>query len=132
LMAPFGIYTPLGFLLKLWLERTDDITSEYWAERKDGPTRNKRKRTPWPLVRERTVPTERLPLLGEKYRVLCGKHNGSLQPYSRNSRAEELLLLPSSSSVVLTKLSAPIPNPLFHRKFGSAGTSGSVATNSNH
>jgi hypothetical protein len=29
LMAPFGIYTPLGFLLKLWLERTDDITSEY-------------------------------------------------------------------------------------------------------
>jgi hypothetical protein len=30
-----------------------------------SPPSNKKKQTPWPLVRERTIPTERLPLVGE-------------------------------------------------------------------
>jgi hypothetical protein len=40
-----------------------------------------------------------------KWRVLRGQHSGSLQPYSRISRPEPLLFLPSSSSVILTRLS---------------------------
>jgi hypothetical protein len=60
-----------------------------------------------------------------------------LRPYSRLSRPESLLFLPSSSSVVLTRLSAPpVPDPLLLRKSGSAGnrtrTSGPVARNSDH
>jgi hypothetical protein len=38
--------------------------------------------------------------------VLRGQRDGSLLPYSRLSRPEPLLFLPSSSSVVLTKMSA--------------------------
>jgi hypothetical protein len=44
------------------------------------------------FVRERTIPTERPPLVGEVsanffgYRVLRGQRNGSLRPYSRFSR----------------------------------------------
>jgi hypothetical protein len=59
-----------------------------------------------------------------------------LRPYSRFSRPEPLLCLSSSSSVVLTRLSGPVPNPLLLRKSGSAGnrtrTSGSVAKNPDH
>jgi hypothetical protein len=40
-------------------------------------------------------------------RVLRGQRDGSLQPYSRISRPEPLLSLPSSSSIVFTKLSGP-------------------------
>jgi hypothetical protein len=64
-------------------------------------------------VRDRTVPTELPPLVGELsanfcgYKVPRGQHDGSLRPYSRLSRPEPLLFLPSSSSVVLTKLSGP-------------------------
>jgi hypothetical protein len=36
-----------------------------------------------------------------------GQRDGSLRPYSRISRPEPLLLLPSSSSIVLTTLSGP-------------------------
>jgi hypothetical protein len=48
-------------------------------------------------VRERTVPTEWPPLVGEVsvnlcgYRVLRSQHNGSLQPYSQLCRPEPLL-----------------------------------------
>jgi hypothetical protein len=44
------------------------------------------------LVRERTIPTEQTPLVGEvsanvcRWRVPRGQHNGSLRPYSRISR----------------------------------------------
>jgi hypothetical protein len=79
------------------------------------------------LVRERTIPTERSPLVGEVNAKFLdrGCHVVSvtypLRPYSRFSRPESLLFLPSSSSVVLTRLS-------------SAGNrtwnSGSVARNS--
>jgi hypothetical protein len=39
--------------------------------------------------------------------VSHGQRDGSLRPYSRVSRPEPLLFLPSSSSVVLTRLSGP-------------------------
>jgi hypothetical protein len=94
------------------------------------------------LVCERTIPTERLPLVGEVsanfrgYRVSRGQRDWSLRPYSRLSKPEPLLSLPSSSSVVLTRLSDHVPDPLLLRKSGSAGnltqTSGSVARNSDH
>jgi hypothetical protein len=63
------------------------------------------------LVRDRSIATERPPLVGEGsanfwgWRVLRGKRNGSPWPYSRLSRPEPLLYLPSSSSIVLTRLS---------------------------
>jgi hypothetical protein len=56
-------------------------------------------------VRERTIPTERPPLVGEV------SANGSLWPYSRISRLEPLLFLSSSSSTVLTRLSGPRSRP---------------------
>jgi hypothetical protein len=40
--------------------------------------------------------------------VLSGEHNGSLWPYYRISRPEQILFLPSSSSIVLTRLSGPV------------------------
>jgi hypothetical protein len=52
------------------------------------------------------------------------------------SRPKTLLFLPSSSSIVLTRLSGPVPDPLLLTKSGSAGNrsrdSGSVARNSDH
>jgi hypothetical protein len=62
--------------------------------------------------------------------------DGSLRPYSRFSRPEPLLLIPNSSSIVITRLSGPRSGPLFFRMSGSDGdrtqTSGSVAKNSEH
>jgi hypothetical protein len=56
-----------------------------------------------------------------RYRVLRGKRNGFPRSLSRFSRLEPLLFLPSSSSVVLTRLSGPDPDPLLLRKSGSTG-----------
>jgi hypothetical protein len=56
-------------------------------------------------VHERTIPTERPPLVGEvsanfcRQRVPHCQRDGPLRPYSRLSRLEPLLFLPSSSSV---------------------------------
>jgi hypothetical protein len=65
-----------------------------------------------------------------------GQRDGSLRPYSWLSRLEPLLFLPSSSSIVLTKLSGPVPVPLILIKYGSAEnrtrTSGSIARNSDY
>jgi hypothetical protein len=61
------------------------------------------------LVRERTIPTERPPLVGEVnasfllIEVSRGQADGSLRPYSRIFRPEPLLFLLSSSSVVLNE-----------------------------
>jgi hypothetical protein len=61
-------------------------------------------------VRELTIPTEWPPIAGEVSFNFCGKRvprgecDGFLRPYSRLSRPEPLPFLPSSSSVVLTKL----------------------------
>jgi hypothetical protein len=63
------------------------------------------------LVREGTIPTEPPPLVGKvstnfcRWRVLRGQRDVSLRPYSRVSRPEPQLFLPSSSSFVLTRLS---------------------------
>jgi hypothetical protein len=35
-------------------------------------SQNKPKKTPWPLVRKRTIPTERPPLVGEVSANFCG------------------------------------------------------------
>jgi hypothetical protein len=68
-------------------------------------------------------------------KVPRGQRDGSLRPYFRCSRPVPLFL-PSSSSVVLTMLSRPVSDPLFLRKYGSAGNrtriSGSVSRSSNH
>jgi hypothetical protein len=64
-------------------------------------------------VRERTIPTERLPLVGEVNANFCGsrvsqgQRDGSLRPYSRLSTPERLLFLSGGSSIVLTRLSGP-------------------------
>jgi hypothetical protein len=63
------------------------------------------------IVRKRTIPTERPPFIGEVGANFCGlkvsrgQRNGSSRPYSRFSRPEPLLFLPSSSSIVITRLS---------------------------
>jgi hypothetical protein len=74
------------------------------------------------LACERSIPTERPPLVGEvSANVLrIEERNGSLWPYSRFSRPEPLLILPSSFSVVLTRLSGPVLEPLLLRKSGRA------------
>jgi hypothetical protein len=92
-------------------------------------------------VRERTIPTERQPLVGEVNANFCGQwvprgqRDGSLRPYSRFYRQEKLLFLSSSFSVVLTKLKGPRSRPTTFFS-GSAGNrtraSGSVAKNSDH
>jgi hypothetical protein len=73
-------------------------------------------------VCERTISTERPPLVGEVsanlygYRVSRGRLNGSPRLYSRVSRPEPLLFLSSSSSVVLTRLSGPRSRPTTSQK----------------
>jgi hypothetical protein len=42
-----------------------------------------------------------------------GQRHESLRPYSRLSRPEPLLFLPSSSSVALTRMSGSVPDPVF-------------------
>jgi hypothetical protein len=57
----------------------------------------KKKKNSMVGVRERTIPTERRPLVDEVIanfcgqRVPCGQRDGSLRPYSRFSRQEPLL-----------------------------------------
>jgi hypothetical protein len=73
-------------------------------------------------VRERTIPTERTPRVGEVrtnfwgQRLPRGQRDGSLRPYSRFSRPEPLLFLPSSSSIVLTRLNEPRSRPTTSQK----------------
>jgi hypothetical protein len=63
-------------------------------------------------ARQRTVPRDRC-LLAKlaptfaDWRVPRGQRDGSLRPYLRLSRPESILFLPSSSVVVLTRLSGP-------------------------
>jgi hypothetical protein len=66
-----------------------------------------------------------------------GQRDGSLRPYSRLSGPEPLLFLPSSSSVVLTRLSGPpFQTHYFSENLVAPGiepeTSGSVGINSGH
>jgi hypothetical protein len=74
------------------------------------------------LVRKRTIQTERPLLVGEVsanfcgQRVSLGQRNGSPRPYSRFSRTKPLQFLPSSSSIILTRLSGPRPRPTTSQK----------------
>jgi hypothetical protein len=92
--------------------------------------------TPWPqsvskLYHSSIVGEVSANFCGQK--VSRGQRSGSSRLYSRFSRLEPLLFLPSSSSIVLTRLSDPIPDELLLRKSGRARnrtqTSGSVARN---
>jgi hypothetical protein len=73
-------------------------------------------------VRERTISTERPPLVDEVSanfwgkKVPRGQRDGSLRPYSLLSRPEPLLFLSGSSSVVLTRLSGPRSKPNTYQK----------------
>jgi hypothetical protein len=72
-------------------------------------------------VRERTIPTKRPPLVEVstnfcRWRVPLGQRDRSLWPYSRLSRPDPLLFLPSSSSVVLTRMSGPRSRPTTSQK----------------
>jgi hypothetical protein len=50
------------------------------------------------------------------YGILRGQRDGALWPYSRFSRHDALLFLPSSSSIVLTRLSGPRSRPTTSQK----------------
>jgi hypothetical protein len=73
-------------------------------------------------VRERTIPTERPPRVGEVSANFLQIKGATWsvwripRPYSRLSRPEPLLFLSSSSSLVLTSLSAPCSRPSTARK----------------
>jgi hypothetical protein len=106
------------------------------------PSKLKLTLNPLASFRERTIVTEWPPLFGEVSANLCGnkvsrsQHDWSLLLYLRLSRPEPLLFLPSSSSVVLTRLSGLRSRPTTSQKTGTAGnrtrTSLSVARNSGH
>jgi hypothetical protein len=65
-------------------------------------------------VRERT-PSDRS-LSVKLVPTSRGQHNGSLRPYSRISRLQPLLFLPSRCSIVLTRLSGPRSRPTTSQK----------------
>jgi hypothetical protein len=68
-----------------------------------------------------------------RQRVPRGQRDRSLQPYFEISRLELLLSLPSSSSIVLTRLSGPRSRPNTSQKISSrTQTSRSVARNSDN
>jgi hypothetical protein len=66
--------------------------------------------------------SERQPLIDEVSANFCGQRvshgqrNGSPRPYSRISRPEPLLSLPSRSSSVFTRLSGPHSRPATSQK----------------
>jgi hypothetical protein len=94
------------------------------------------------LVRKRTIPTERPPVVGEVSAnfsglwVSRGQRDGSLRPYSRISRPGPLLFFRVAPQFYLQGWVDPLSDPLLLRKSGSAGNrtrpSGSVAKNSDH
>jgi hypothetical protein len=79
-------------------------------------------------------------LVGGVSANFCGCHVVSVtDPFGRNLgflNRSSCSFFSSSSSIVLTRLSNPVPDPLLLRKSGSAGnqtrTSGSIAKNSDH
>jgi hypothetical protein len=81
---------------------------------------DRRTGVPVSLVRERTIPTERPPLVGAKL-VPTSAHRGLSRIQSGGSptavsRPKPLLLLSSSSPIVLTGLSGPRSKPTTSQK----------------
>jgi hypothetical protein len=74
-------------------------------------TKNK---TPWPESRSELYRLSNRQLSMKL--VPRGQRDGSLWPYSRLSRLEPLLFLPSSSSIVLTRLSGSRSRPTISQK----------------
>jgi hypothetical protein len=68
-------------------------------------------------VLERTIPTERPPLVGEVSANFCGERvphgqdDGALRPYSRFSRQEPLLFYQVAPQLSSTRLSGPRSRP---------------------
>jgi hypothetical protein len=91
-------------------------------------------------VRERTIPTERPPPVGEVIANFCGQRvqrgqrDGSLTPYSRFSRQEPLLFYQVAPQLYSRGWVDPVPDKLLFFFSGSAGNrtraSGSVAKTS--
>jgi hypothetical protein len=75
-----------------------------------------------PWVREQTILTERPKLVGELSANFCGwresrgQSDESPWPYSRLSRPVPILCLPSSSSIILTRMSVPRSRPTTSQK----------------
>jgi hypothetical protein len=73
----------------------------------------RQKQTPWPLVRKRTIQTERSQRPSKLMPTFAGRGScvvNTSDPYGRESlisRAEQLFFLSCSSSIILTKLSGP-------------------------
>jgi hypothetical protein len=69
-------------------------------------------------VRQRTIPTERPPLVGEVIANLCGwrmprgQPDGFLRPYSRFSRQEPLLFYQVAPQLYSRGWVDPVPDPL--------------------
>jgi hypothetical protein len=86
------------------------------------------------LVRERTIPTERQPFVGEVSSKFCAMHSHfRIHDFLDRSRYYFFYVAPH---LYLTRLSALIPDLLLLRKSGSVGnwtrTSESVARSSDH
>jgi hypothetical protein len=96
--------------------------------------------TPWPESRERTIPTERPPLVGEVSANFCG-YSGAAWWARQILYGRNLGFLDRAVTFVFFQVASPgwvdtVPDPLLLRKSGRAGnrtrTSGSVAGNSDH
>jgi hypothetical protein len=85
------------YLKKLWI---------WWQP---SPIKLKKNSMVW--VRERTIPTQRPPLVGE-VRVPRGQSDGSRRPYSRFSRQEPLLFYQVAPQLYSRDWVGPVPDPL--------------------
>jgi hypothetical protein len=85
------------------------------------PSSSATDKTPWPLVRKQTIPTERPPFVGQvsaNFWGWCRVVSATDPPghYFRFPRPEPLLFHWSSSSIILTRLSGPRSRPTNSQK----------------
>jgi hypothetical protein len=92
--------------------------SQWWRKKslqKGFEHKRKKKKNSVASVHKRIIPPERPPLVSEVsanfLRIEGAMWSACRIPYSRISRPEPLLLLPSSFSVVFTRLSGPLSRP---------------------
>jgi hypothetical protein len=131
--TPFKLNTELSF-------SSPTIKAMHCRSRTNSVQPHKKKLNSMVWVRERTIPIERPPLVGEVTANSCGKReprgqrDGSLRPYSRFSRDEPLLFYQVAPQLYSRGWVDSVPDPLFFSL--SAGNriraSGSVARNSDH
>jgi hypothetical protein len=105
-----------------WCPETE-TSSFYWAllsrfHLKTEIESSLQKKNSMVWVRERTIPIERPPLLGEVVANFCGERvprgqrNGSLRPYSRFSGQEPLLFYQVAPQLYSRGWVDPVPDPL--------------------